>query len=227
MSKADYVLRQGQTRDHVCHWPGCNKQVPPAMWGCRAHWFRLPQSIRNAIWHAYRPGQEVDASPSREYVRAAREAQEWIAQHGGEQPESQLRALTICQPYAELIARGLKTIENRTWTTSYRGPLLIHAGKSRQWLRPDDIADYPYMAFGAIVAVADLVDIKPLRDLPLALQHDPHANGPFCWLLGRVYRLSEPVPCPGAQQLWAPDISVRRAVSTADRAAVRPAEVIS
>jgi len=32
-TKADYVRSQGQTRNHHCHWPGCDKQVPPAMWG--------------------------------------------------------------------------------------------------------------------------------------------------------------------------------------------------
>ena len=46
---------------HVCHWPGCGKrQCPPAQWGCRAHWFKLPRAIRNAIWLAYRTGQEIE-----------------------------------------------------------------------------------------------------------------------------------------------------------------------
>lgn len=34
-AKADYARSQGQTREHHCHWPGCDKQVPPAMWGCK------------------------------------------------------------------------------------------------------------------------------------------------------------------------------------------------
>lgn len=45
-----------------------------------------------------------------------------------------MKALTVCQPYASLIARGKKRVENRTWSTSYRGHLYIHAGKSRKWL---------------------------------------------------------------------------------------------
>ena len=79
MSKADYVRNQPQTREHECHWPGCPKQVPPAMWGCRAHWYSLPLEIRNKIWAVYRPGQEVDIHLSKTYVAAAREAQKWIA----------------------------------------------------------------------------------------------------------------------------------------------------
>ena len=67
-----------QTRDHHCHWPGCDKQVPPAMWGCKAHWLRLPRALRNKIWATYQPGQETDMTPSESYLAAAREVQEWI-----------------------------------------------------------------------------------------------------------------------------------------------------
>lgn len=81
--KVEHVRRAGQARDHECHWPGCNKQVPPAMWGCKKHWFMLPQAMRNRIWRAYRPGQEVDGSPSREYVDAARDVQRWIKTNYG------------------------------------------------------------------------------------------------------------------------------------------------
>jgi hypothetical protein len=76
--KADYVKRQKQTRDHTCHWPGCNAQVPPAMWGCRTHWYKLPKALRDKVWKAYRPGQEVDMRPSREYLKVAQEVQDWI-----------------------------------------------------------------------------------------------------------------------------------------------------
>lgn len=78
--KADYVRRAGQSRNHHCHWPGCEKQVPPAMWGCKAHWFKLPQRLRNAIWRAYRPGQEIDGTPSAEYVAVSREVRQWITE---------------------------------------------------------------------------------------------------------------------------------------------------
>lgn len=78
MSKADYVRGQKQTRSHECHWPGCDKQVPPAMWGCKEHWFKLPALIRARIWACYRPGQEIDGRPSQLYIEIARQAQEWI-----------------------------------------------------------------------------------------------------------------------------------------------------
>lgn len=64
---------------HTCHWPGCGREVPPAMWGCKAHWFDLPVRIRRLIWASYVPGQEISKTPSPAYIRAAREAQQWIA----------------------------------------------------------------------------------------------------------------------------------------------------
>jgi hypothetical protein len=48
--KADYVRSSSRTRSHRRHWPGCTKQVPPAMWGCKGHWYKLPQALRNKIW---------------------------------------------------------------------------------------------------------------------------------------------------------------------------------
>lgn len=79
--KAEYVRRQRQTRPHHCHWPGCDKNVPPALWGCRDHWFRLPLLLRNRIWAAYRPGQEKDMKPSRAYLEAAEAVQKWIKEN--------------------------------------------------------------------------------------------------------------------------------------------------
>jgi transcriptional regulator with XRE-family HTH domain len=81
--KRRYVASQPQTRKHHCHWPGCDKQVPPAMWGCKAHWFRLPKALRDRVWRTYAPGQEVDMTPSEEYLQVADDVQRWIREHGG------------------------------------------------------------------------------------------------------------------------------------------------
>ena len=43
--------------------------------------------------------------------------------------ENKMKVITIKQPFATLIAEGLKEYEFRTWKTKYRGPILIHAGK--------------------------------------------------------------------------------------------------
>lgn len=80
--KVAYVRRQRQDRNHECHWPGCDKQVPPAMWGCKPHWFKLPKILRDAIWAAYVPGQERRMDPSDEYLRVAGVVQDWIKEFG-------------------------------------------------------------------------------------------------------------------------------------------------
>jgi hypothetical protein len=140
-----------------------------------------------------------------------------------------MRALTVCQPYAHLLALPeehpeAKPIENRTWWTSYRGPLLIHAGKSREWLRPGDIADWPDMVFGAVVALVDLKDCVSLAKLPDRLRGHKHANGPFCLLTGNVRRLPQPIPWIGAQGLWDVGPALERQVR--EQLEVRPHQEI-
>jgi len=62
---------------HKCHWPTCTRRVAPKLWGCRGHWFLLPKRIREAIWIAYVPGQEVLKNPTTAYLDAAKAAREW------------------------------------------------------------------------------------------------------------------------------------------------------
>lgn len=67
---------------HTCHWPGCRTTVPPKMWGCKSHWFQLPKYLRDKIWAAYVPGQEIRKDPSQEYLDVADEVQRWIRDNG-------------------------------------------------------------------------------------------------------------------------------------------------
>lgn len=83
MDKVDYVLSQPKGKGHFCHWPNCGKEVPPAMWGCRQHWFMLPKSIRDEIWRFYKIGQEISKDPSNNYIIAAHNAQDWISKNYG------------------------------------------------------------------------------------------------------------------------------------------------
>ena len=125
-----------------------------------------------------------------------------------------MKALTICQPYAWLITLPVsdprhKRCENRRWPTSYRGPLLIHAGKSRDWLDTwDDISweESAAMVYGAIVGKTELVDCVTLNEVRNRLFDDrmkptQHAEGPWCWILGEVVPIP-PIYCPGKLGLW-------------------------
>jgi hypothetical protein len=87
-----------------------------------------------------------------------------------------MKALTVQQPWATLIAVGAKQIETRSWKTDYRGPLAIHASKNmpvqnRVLMYKSPFAEYlhkydvkqtrmvNHIPLGCILATCDLVDI--------------------------------------------------------------------
>lgn len=120
-----------------------------------------------------------------------------------------MKALTIRQPWADLIASGEKQIENRTWQTDYRGPLAIHAGRTVNWHQCPD--GYNPSAVGAVIAVVDLVDIVPVEQIYLS----SFAEGPLCWVLKGVVRLPQPITCSGKQSLWELPEDIEREVRNA------------
>ncbi|MEV0093368.1 hypothetical protein [Streptomyces sp. NPDC050738] len=128
---------------------------------------------------------------------------------------TQVRALTIWQPWASCIAYGTKRIENRSWPIAYRGLVLIHAGRTNDpaadevpLTRPFLIRPQPH---GAIVATAQLVDCHA-DDGWCSLWA---ARGLWHWKLSDVQRLPRPVPCLGSRGLWTPDAGILTAVREA------------
>lgn len=81
-----------------------------------------------------------------------------------------MKAITIRQPWASLIAAGVKTIETRSWSTRYRGPLAIHAGGALyQREICEEFAEHlgskwPILPLGAVVATCTLADVVPIMD---------------------------------------------------------------
>jgi hypothetical protein len=51
-----------------------------------------------------------------------------------------MRAICIRQPWAHFIVKGFKDIENRSWKTNYRGPILIHAGETEFYPMPGKLS---------------------------------------------------------------------------------------
>lgn len=76
-----------------------------------------------------------------------------------------MKVLTIKQPFATLIAEGLKVYEFRTWKTKYRGEILIHAGKGidkKAMKKFEHLGlDYPS---GCIIAKVNLTDCITVDD---------------------------------------------------------------
>lgn len=104
-----------------------------------------------------------------------------------------MKALSILQPWAWLIVNGHKDIENRNWWTGFRGPVLIHAGKTypkRDY--ESDVEDYTHAygsyplreeMIGGIVGIATIVDCVKQSE-------SPWFNGPY----GFVLRDARPLP---------------------------------
>lgn len=112
-----------------------------------------------------------------------------------------MKAITILQPFAWLIVAGIKDVENRTWRTKYRGPLLIHAGK-RLHSTPIEMIEAQMsiaiprdaLEFGGVIGCVELVDV---------VEKSPSRwfSGPYGFVLARARSVSfEPVR--GAQRLF-------------------------
>lgn len=65
--------------EHLCHAKGCKTPVPPKLFMCQRHWFTVPRPLRQLIWKRYRPGQEIDKRPTREYMKVAQQAIDAVA----------------------------------------------------------------------------------------------------------------------------------------------------
>ena len=128
------------------------------------------------------------------------------------------RGLTVRQPWASLIAEAGKDTENRSWTTRWRGTLLIHAGLTLDPVPVPDarLAGYT-LPLGAVVAVATLADCH--RAAPGCCTSTWAEPDAVHWVLTGVRDLIRPVPTTGARGLWRPAAPPRRAV---ERLAAQP-----
>ena len=85
------------------------------------------------------------------------------------------KCLSVRQPWASLILSGKKTVEVRTWSTKYRGPLVICASKFPK------ISSQPT---GCAVCVVDLIDVRPItQDDAAAACCDVDPSREFAWVL--------------------------------------------
>lgn len=118
-------------------------------------------------------------------------------------------ALTLRQPWASAVVRLGKNVENRTWTTPYRGLLAIHAGKGVDSAAPPSVAEAleQRLPSGCVVAVVELHSI--VRDS----RSEWAREGEYHWLLRDVRELAVPVPCMGRQMLFKLPEDVERAVN--------------
>ncbi len=152
-----------------------------------------------------------------------------------------MKAITIQQPWASLIACGAKRFETRAWKARHSGPLAIHAGRRPKragmtaiaWylaqtsyqnalheLATDGFLVQPWdLPFGAIIAVVNMDACYPAECLTLEDVLKERAFGDFtpgryAWRLDEVKPLKCPVACLGKQGLWEWDETTKEKETT-------------
>ena len=128
-----------------------------------------------------------------------------------------MKALSLTQPYAELVKLGIKMIETRSWKTDYRGVLYIHASLTRIPKASRDntalmqLVSGRNLDFGKILCACELTDcVRMTEDFIVGLQkRNPseylagvYAPGRYAWILKDTRVLDKPFPIKGRLGLW-------------------------
>ncbi len=130
---------------------------------------------------------------------------------------AKIKAITVHQPWAELIALGAKRLETRSWNPKWRGTLVIHAGKTLlvdgfdrvflSLLRDVGIHDLRKLPLGAAVAVCELRAVYRTEEVIDRIDERERKFGNYgpgraAWHLVNVRPLLPPIPVKGQQGLW-------------------------
>lgn len=131
-----------------------------------------------------------------------------------------MKAISLHQPWATLVAYGEKQYETRSWKPNHRGLLAIHAAKRLDDVQKAICYEQPFrdalqravygpsnMHLGAVLCVVKLVDIIPTGQLldQLSAQELAFGNygpGRYAWKLELVKRFTNPIPMAGMQSLF-------------------------
>lgn len=129
-----------------------------------------------------------------------------------------MKTITLWEPWASLIAAGLKEYETRGWRTHYRGPVAIHASKTKRGLRAasPELLEYCTgleLQFGSVVAIAELdqvvaTGLEGARTVEVSAEEElagDWSEGRWAWKLVRVAPLAMPLYVRGRQGLWTLD----------------------
>ncbi|MBB3691486.1 ASCH domain-containing protein [Sphingomonas sp. BK580] len=137
-----------------------------------------------------------------------------------------MRAISLWQPWASAMAFGHKTIETRSWSTDYRGPLAIHAAKRwtgeerrlsacfAEWFGAPELLTPPR---GCIVAVLELYGCESTESLETIATKEQllgdYGEGRFAWRTRNLLKLPDPIAYRGAQGFFrVPDSLLNEAI---------------
>ena len=115
-----------------------------------------------------------------------------------------MRALTIRQPWASLIASGAKRLENRSWSPPadmIGQRIAIHAGQGWDGKRAQELVGCDLRREDC---PAGLVVCTAVIDSVVDHSEDPYWIGPLAWVLRDVEQATSP-PTRGKLGLWRMD----------------------
>ncbi|MCB0392052.1 MAG: ASCH domain-containing protein [Bdellovibrionales bacterium] len=120
---------------------------------------------------------------------------------------TEMRALSIIQPWAELIVSGKKNVENRSWDSKHRGFVAIHASKAKTLFRFEDCkevyninVDPDSVAYGCVIGFAEVVDV--ISEDQVTNKTKKWFTGDYGLVVKNMIKLSNPVPVKGALGYW-------------------------
>ena len=131
----------------------------------------------------------------------------------------ELRALAIRQPFSWAVCAGVKTVENRTWSTTHRGTIAVHASTDHRTVlafrreTECEVFTREWFTFGAIIGLVDVVDVESYGP---SHESDPFACGPYCWKLANGRFLREPIPFKGKLNLFKLPLALQNQILTAE-----------
>jgi hypothetical protein len=117
-----------------------------------------------------------------------------------------VKAISIQQPWAWAILHAGKDIENRTWSTSFRGELAVHATsvQAQYQLPPGVTAPAEReLTTRAVVGVVEVVEVT-------TRSRSRWFTGPYGFVLRNVRPLERPLPCRGNLRLWDLPVSIEK-----------------
>ena len=115
-----------------------------------------------------------------------------------------MKCLSVCQPFAELIVQGKKTIELRKWNTKFRGEFLVHAPQKIRLHDCQRLKIKPEMTVGAIIGKVELIDVREYEntaqikiDSKKHLASNDESGNKYGFILQNPKQLRVPIPCNG------------------------------
>ena len=115
-----------------------------------------------------------------------------------------MKCLSVCQPFAELIVQGKKTIELRKWNTKFRGEFLVHAPQKIRLDECKRLKIQPEMTVGAIIGKVELIDVREYEntaqikiDSKKHLASNDESDNKYGFILQNPKQLRVPIPCNG------------------------------